>query len=195
MIKAIIFDFYGVVCGKGIWETFRLAGGDLDKHTDVLEELVDKEAVNAITADEFHGGFAERAGMSLEQWHKFSQDHDDLNADTLELIKSLKGKYKIALVSNSRKGVVEAKLGESIKLFDNVVVSGNLGFAKPDPKIFKYVAEQLGVDPEQCVFTDDHQQYLDGAERAGMRAIHFKSAAQFSDDLTKIILSQAKGKS
>lgn len=89
MIKAIIFDFYGVVCGKGIWETFRLAGGDLDKHTDVLEELVDKEAVNAITADEFHGGFAERAGMRAIHFKSAAQFSDDL---TKIILSQAKGK-------------------------------------------------------------------------------------------------------
>lgn len=52
-----------------------------------------------------------------------------------------------------------------------IVVSGEAGFAKPDPRIFRLAAERLGLAPERCFYTGDR---LDidarAAQAAGMRA-------------------------
>jgi putative hydrolase of the HAD superfamily len=55
--------------------------------------------------------------------------------------------------------------------FDSVVLSCSVGLAKPDPRIYRLAAEELGVAPEECLFVGDGaNDELAGAERAGMRA-------------------------
>ncbi len=56
-------------------------------------------------------------------------------------------------------------------LFDVVVDSCQVGMRKPNPAIYTYAAEQLGVAPERCVFLDDAEGNVAGAQAAGMRAI------------------------
>jgi FMN phosphatase YigB (HAD superfamily) len=57
------------------------------------------------------------------------------------------------------------------ELFDLVIDSSHVGMRKPNPAIYTYAAEQLGVAPERCVFLDDAAGNIAGAEAVGMRAI------------------------
>lgn len=43
---------------------------------------------------------------------------------------------------------------------------------KPDPEIYRYAADRLGVRPEECVFVDDLRPNVGGAVEVGMVAIH-----------------------
>ncbi|TQF66070.1 HAD-IA family hydrolase [Rhodococcus spelaei] len=54
------------------------------------------------------------------------------------------------------------------RLVDEVVLSGDVGLAKPDPRIFRLTAHRLGLSPEDCVFVDDLAANVRGAVDAGM---------------------------
>ncbi|MEB3372000.1 HAD-IA family hydrolase [Saccharopolyspora sp. S2-29] len=56
--------------------------------------------------------------------------------------------------------------------FDAVVLSGVVGFAKPDAEIYRLTARRLGLDPGECVFVDDLRRNVDGAVAAGMVGVH-----------------------
>jgi len=60
-----------------------------------------------------------------------------------------------------------------LKMFDVIVDATYTGILKPDPRAYATVAEALGVLPGECVFVDDQRRNVDGATRAGMRAVHF----------------------
>ncbi len=57
------------------------------------------------------------------------------------------------------------------ELFEQTLISGELGMHKPEPEIYRLAAERLGVAPEACLFVDDLQENCDGAEAVGMTAI------------------------
>lgn len=57
-------------------------------------------------------------------------------------------------------------------LVDEVVLSGDVGVAKPDAASFRLVAERLGLDPAECVFVDDLTGNVRGAVAAGMVGVH-----------------------
>ncbi|MDA5558914.1 HAD family hydrolase [Shimia sp. MMG029] len=65
------------------------------------------------------------------------------------------------------------RLGE---VFGTLVVSGEEGMIKPDPRIFEMLCTRAGVAPEECVFIDDSPKNVDGAKAAGWDAIHFTGA-------------------
>lgn len=56
-------------------------------------------------------------------------------------------------------------------MFDDVVISGEVGMHKPNPDIYRLAAERLGVVPTACVFVDDLRENCEGAEAVGMRAL------------------------
>lgn len=57
--------------------------------------------------------------------------------------------------------------------FDVVVVSCEVGAAKPDPAIFEICLSQLGVKPRQALFVDDRIENIEGAARLGIQTFHF----------------------
>ena len=74
---------------------------------------------------------------------------------TLEI---LKRKYKLVLLSNTaeregRETIEKFGLG---KYFDEIIISGEVGIAKPDPRIFKIVLEKTGAMPEEVVMVGDN---------------------------------------
>lgn len=62
-------------------------------------------------------------------------------------------------------------------LFDDIVVSGAEGVAKPDPKIFDILARRLGHPIEGVFYVDDSIRNVHAARAAGMDAVHFTDAA------------------
>ena len=56
--------------------------------------------------------------------------------------------------------------------FDTEIFSCRVGLMKPDPRIYLLASEQLGVEPEACLFVGDGaNDELAGAERVGMRPV------------------------
>ena len=62
-------------------------------------------------------------------------------------------------------------------LFDEVVISGEVGLRKPQPEIYLLAAGRLGVETSQCVFVDDFKVNADGATAVGMLGIQHMDAA------------------
>lgn len=94
----------------------------------------------------------------------------------LDFVRSLKGAYKLGMVSNvvSRSSIDRHfQPGELDTLFDVIVASGEVGIEKPDPRIYRLAAEKLGVAPEECLFIDDIGRFCAGAEEVGMQSITF----------------------
>ncbi|QAY62698.1 HAD family phosphatase [Xylanimonas allomyrinae] len=60
-----------------------------------------------------------------------------------------------------------------IALLDGVVVSGRIGLAKPDPAIFRHLADTYAVSPRRAVFVDDSPPNVAAAAALGFHAVHF----------------------
>jgi putative hydrolase of the HAD superfamily len=62
--------------------------------------------------------------------------------------------------------------GDWGSVFDAVVLSGEEGFGKPDPRSYRLAAERLGLPPAACVFVDDLAGNVRGAAAVGMVGVH-----------------------
>lgn len=69
------------------------------------------------------------------------------------------------------------------ELFDDVVISGEVGMRKPDPEIYLHASARLGVPPQACVFVDDLRPNVLAAARLGMVGIHHTSVESTADEL------------
>ena len=68
-------------------------------------------------------------------------------------------------------------------LFDDIIVSGEVGTMKPDREIFEVTLRKLDLRAEECLFIDDHQPNVDAAAALGFRTIHFQSPQQLEQEL------------
>ncbi len=102
-----------------------------------------------------------------------------------DLVKKLKGNYKVALLSNQNDEahvLFEKKFGLP-KLFDGQIVSGRVGVKKPDAKIFRILLQNFNEKPEKTIFIDDAVENVDAAKKFGIGAIQFVSIPDLVKDL------------
>jgi putative hydrolase of the HAD superfamily len=70
--------------------------------------------------------------------------------------------------------------------FDLVVSSARVGFAKPDPRIYRVAADRLGHRPEECIFVDDRAVFVEAAREVGLTGILFAGAADLRARLARL---------
>jgi putative hydrolase of the HAD superfamily len=103
-----------------------------------------------------------------------------------QVIRELRGKgVRTALLSNSW-GDGSYPRDDFPGLFDAVVISGEVGMRKPEPRIFLHTAELLNVEPAECVFIDDVASNVRAAVGCGMTGVHHTDPADTIMRLTEL---------
>jgi putative hydrolase of the HAD superfamily len=107
-----------------------------------------------------------------------------LHPDMVELLFELRGKYKLAVLSNASwtEPEMESKFANEYglpeDLFDTIETS-SMGTTKPDPVIYKEVLRRLDVRPEQAIFTDDLANFTVAAGELGIHSHTFTTPEFF----------------
>ena len=103
------------------------------------------------------------------------------------------GAVEKAHVAGIRTGLISNSWGQGHydremlpKLFDGIVISGDVGMHKPNADIFLLGAEKAGVAPEEAVFVDDLRENCAGAEAVGMTAILHRGAETTLPELERL---------
>lgn len=86
---------------------------------------------------------------------------------TLEILKQ---HYRMGTITNSLPSRRENEIKDLglDKYFEVIVISTEIGLEKPDPRIYKYAAEQAGVEEKDILFVDNSPENLEGAIKAGI---------------------------
>lgn len=190
MIKAIIFDFFGVLITEGFKRFCDIYFPDDKEKRRLAIELVTKHDAGAITKEQYTSGLAKLAGVGLEAVNENMNDNtpNDLLLDYIR--KELKPKYKIGVLSNSGDDYISQMLKpEDLKTFDDIILSYRHGMIKPQKEIFEMSGERLGVKTSECIFIDDSPSHCAGARAAGMQAILYQNFGQMKADLEAILKS------
>jgi glucose-1-phosphatase len=89
-----------------------------------------------------------------------------------ELLASLRPRFRLAALSNSNELHWERNANDIgvNDLFDVAISSHQVGFCKPDPRIYQVALGRLGVSPDAVMFFDDVQANVRAASRLGLRA-------------------------
>ena len=70
-----------------------------------------------------------------------------------------------------------------LALFEDIIVSGDEGVAKPDPEIFEILRQRIGHELSGCIFIDDGARNIEAAAAAGLDAILFTDTGHLREDL------------
>ena len=70
-----------------------------------------------------------------------------------------------------------------LRMLDDRIISCEERIVKPDPAIYRLLCSRFGLNPQDCLFTDDRQDNVDAARSVGMHALLFTDAHQFEQDL------------
>jgi putative hydrolase of the HAD superfamily len=197
MIKAGIFDVGGVLhdwSDKNVAKEFNSALG-IDRKTlkKAYDESIPDLVLGKINETEFWKIFRKSArnikkkipkDLLLRPLINYYKIHDDV----LDIVKSLRKKdYRVIALSNSilSHANYERQMG-IYGQFDFAVLSHEVRMKKPEPEIYKYALERLGVKPEEAFFVDDTKENVEVAERLGIHGILFKNVSLLSEELEKL---------
>ena len=75
---------------------------------------------------------------------------------------------------------------EFLRWFHGILVSGQVGLIKPDPRIFELLVERFAIDPERAVYIDDVAANVAAARPFGIHAIHFTTPTALRGELVAL---------
>jgi putative hydrolase of the HAD superfamily len=94
------------------------------------------------------------------------------------MLDQLRQRFHLAIVTDAQSSYARGELHQVglAQYFDPIVVSGDHGFRKPDPRLFEYALKGMGVPAAQTVYVgNDMFRDVYGAHQVGMRTIMFDS--------------------
>lgn len=194
-IEAIIFDVGGVLvrtfdhAGRRAWEErLNLPTGGAEAIV-LNSEMGHRAQRGEITNDELWAWVGEHLnlGDELEVFRRDFWRGDAVDADLVELVRRLNGRYQMAIISNATDALLDSlETYELLAEFDLVVGSAYEGVMKPDPAIYETTLARLGRRPEETVFIDDAPANIAGASSVGMYAILFRPSLDLVTELAAL---------
>lgn len=99
-----------------------------------------------------------------------------VNPNTIEIVNTIKKQFKVAIVTNGTTQRQNAKMINTTldRYFETIIISEEVGFTKPDKRIFELAISKLNVHPEAALFIgDDLEKDIGGCQNAKINGIWF----------------------
>ena len=185
MIKAIIFDFFGVIHADPYQRWLNKYGFKREGAFADASNMVDK---NFISWQEFFERLSELSGQPITSIKEIFYEDKQVDDSLVLLIRKLKQSYKIGLLSNASGTYLRPILKEYgiNDLFDTDIISAEVGIIKPDPEIFKLTLSRLETVPKEAVFIDDNAYNTEAASTLGVHSILYKDLASLKEILSEM---------
>jgi len=190
--RAVLWDFGGVILSSP-FEAFKVYEQELNLPEDFIRGLNARNPdTNAwakmerseVPLQDFVALFEAEAleqGHKIDGWRVLRSISGDIRPQMVEALRRCKKHFRVACITNNMKsgeGPSMARspdkakaVAEVMTLFEHVFESSRLGWRKPDPRIYRHACDQLGVEPEHCIYLDDLGINLKPARAMGMRTI------------------------
>jgi FMN phosphatase YigB (HAD superfamily) len=185
-IRAIIFDCYGVLYTPLGEDYFRTRLKDYDRFAAAIENLRAQANYGLITREQLHTALHDLTGIDLSVpvhsgWFR--------NQPLLDYIEQLRATYKVGMLSNISMRTIDDFFPSTERrtLFDDAIISSEVGLIKPYPAIYLLAADRLGVMPAEAVMIDDTIVNCDGARQAGMQAIVYTTFEAMKRELDSLL--------
>ncbi len=190
MHKAVIFDLFGVFCPDITMDWFKQTVPDYETKLSDFRAICTKSDYGKLSRQDFYEEVSALAGIEASSMKSGVEARIVIDKMLARYVTGLhEQNYKTACMSNgthewTRRMITEHGLAD---LFDEIVVSGDLGIAKPNPGIYIHTLGKLGVSPHEAVFVDDRQVNVDGALDVGIQSLLFTGTQQFIDDFENLV--------
>jgi epoxide hydrolase-like predicted phosphatase len=196
-IRAVFIDFGGVIVrteDKGprtrLAERLGMTTRDLEKI--FFESESSQRASSGEIPEEAHWqAVAEVLGVSRPEGDRITAEFfsgDRADAALLDFLRSLRPGRKVGLISNAWSGLRAFIASQKFDdVFDEMIISAEVGLMKPDPHIYRLALKKLEAQPEESVFLDDVLVNVEAARSIGMSAIQFTQPEKALEELKQIL--------
>ena len=184
MIKEVIFDCFGVLTQDG-WLAF-LQKYSNDQIKSELHDLNHQADRGMMTYQQLLSAICILTGSPESEAHQTITTSLHPNEEVFDIVRALKGKYKLGVISNVGSKLETYLPKQYVDLFDVITLSSEVALLKPEPQIYLEHLRKSGSQPEQAVFIDDRRPNVDGALAVGMEAIWYQNPEQLRTDLSKL---------
>ncbi|MFZ5903729.1 MAG: HAD family hydrolase [Chloroflexota bacterium] len=205
-IKAIIFDFGGVLIEWDPRNLFRRYFDQPHQMEQFLAEvnfaqwnaLQDRGRPFAEGIAELSSQFPHYADHIYAIGERWEETLGESIRGTVDILRQLKrAGYPLYALSNwsAETFPIARRRYDFFDLFDDIVISGEVGLVKPEPAIFTLLLDKIGRPARECLFIDDAEANIEQAGRMGFATILFKSPEQLEADLMGLKLLTTGGDS
>ncbi len=150
---------------------------------------VNEYETGKMSSQEFYRSLKEsfQLEIAFEQFVPIWNEIFTENVEVSEIIRSLKGKKRLGLISNTNPLHFDYALSNYpiLLTFDKWILSHEAGFKKPAPEIFQLAIDWASVRPEKILFIDDMKRHVEAAFSMGLQGIQFISSQQLKEELTR----------
>ena len=186
MIRAIIFDFAGVIGTEGysLWAKEKKSQG-IEATSTYFHDISNRLDRGDITREEFTQDLSKKVGTDSKKiWGEMFKKIK-INHELLNIITKLRRNYKIGLLTNYNYLWMNElfSIYKLEKYFDSKVISSLHRVIKPEKKIYQISLELLKIKPEEAIFFDDRQRNIDGGESVGIKSFLFTTNQKLIEDL------------
>ena len=196
MIKTIIFDLGNVLLYFDEMPIFRKWAAAGNKRISEVIDYYKKSQPRIafergeITPKQFYNKTVSDLNLKIS-YGAFKKTWNEIfspNKDAEKIVKSLKGKYKLILLSNTNILQYEyAKRNYKIvEMFDEHILSYEVGMRKPNPMIYLIALRKSKTLPFNCAYFDDIPQFIKVAGIIGIKAFQYKEIEKLRNDLNKL---------
>jgi len=191
--RAIIFDLGKVLVHFDFKRGYQALEG-LCPHTaaDIPRRLagtglVERFETGLVEPRDFVDQFTRILDLNVD-YDRFCDIWSCIFTDTLipePIIEGLAARYRLLLLSNTNAIHFEMirRNYPLLRHFHSLVLSYEVKAMKPDPAIYRAALDRAGCRPEECFYTDDIGEYVEGARRMGIDAVQFRGADALQQDL------------
>ncbi|RLD08388.1 MAG: HAD family phosphatase [Chloroflexota bacterium] len=194
MKKTIVFDLGGVLVDWNRRYLYQKIFSDQDELEYFLREICSLEWNAQMDVDKSFLDATDDLVLKYPEYETqirayFSRWEEMIRGDipgTVEILGELKeNSYPLAALSNwSSETFPRVKdQYEFLDWFSPLVISGYIGYKKPDPEPFQILLHELGRDAGDCLFIDDMEDNIQEARRQGFEVIHFTSPEKLRQEL------------
>lgn len=196
-IRAVFFDFGGVIVRTEHQAPRQHLAERLGMEYEDLEKLIfaSPSSISAslgeINDKEHWAEVIKRLRRPASETETIREEFfagDVVDRELLDFMYSLHPRYHVGLISNAWPDLRDYITKQGfVDVFDDMVISGEVGVMKPEAKIYQIALEQAEVSPNEAVFVDDFIENIEGCEALGMSGIHFRDPQAVLSELRSML--------
>lgn len=180
MVEAVVLDLGGVL--------YEFQG--LRRLNELTDRLVTPEEFSKFWSESVYGRQFMRGTITVEEFAKGALESFGLRCSldqfvqnyrtwfvgrydgALEIVRSLRTIYKVACLSNcSEIETSQYRNSERLQdIFDFCAFSNEIEMIKPEPATYRYIVEQLGIQPRNVLYLDNNLEFVEAAINVGLQS-------------------------